>query len=165
MLNEATTITTQTLALRAARFRNFVVAVVAVALAAMLWALLQTSWQPLLGLILLVPLCGAFLYLDARTVHRWQDHILETWAQDKLDLDIFSDTLTAIRALPPRTLRAMLDTLPNLQHTATNTCDDRHALAASLQRENRRQSNRTLIVTLAYTAGLAALALVVILFY
>jgi hypothetical protein len=65
--------------------------------------------------------------------------------------------------LPERTLRGMLDTLPNPQNMSTNgnlAAADRQVLALSLQTSSRQQNNRTLLTTGVYTLGLAALAVV-----
>ena len=163
--NEAVKLTTQTINTRTVRFRNFVIAVVVVALGSVVWASIQWSWKPLLGLLLLVPLCGAFLYLDARLVHQWRQQVLEMWAQENLDLKTFSSAMSTIRTLPERTLRGMLDTLPNPQNMSKNgnlAPADRKALVLSLQTSSRQQNNRTLLTTITYTLGLATLALVAI---
>ena len=105
---EAMRLTTHTIETRTARFRNTVIAIVVVGLISMASAGVLMSWLPLLGFLLLVPLCGTFLYLDMRLVSDWQKRILEMWLQESLDLGIFSNAMVTIRSLPSHTLHGML---------------------------------------------------------
>ncbi len=60
---EAIKLTTDTINLRAARYRNTVIIVVIVAFASVITAGIQMAWQPLLGFFLIVPVAGFFFTL------------------------------------------------------------------------------------------------------
>jgi 4-amino-4-deoxy-L-arabinose transferase-like glycosyltransferase len=158
---EAVALTTQTIDIRAKRFRNLVIAVVLVALGSVLWAGIQWSWSPLAGLLALVPLCGAFLYQDTCLVNRWRQQLLDYWTQERLDLDCFRSAVSAVRLLPAGTLQAMLQTLPTGKelHTSEDISPcARKAIALTLRAIHGCQADRTIGSTVAGTVGLAALA-------
>jgi hypothetical protein len=75
-------------------------------------ALVLRRWSPLLGFFLLVPICGGFLYFDARHVCRWQMSILEMWQDGSLNLADFTETIGSFRYLPTAPLQSMLASLP-----------------------------------------------------
>lgn len=158
-INEAVRLTTQAIASRATRFRNFIIVVVVVGLVFVIWAGISLSWRPLLGPLLHVPVCGIFLYLDARRVNQWQHQILEMWTEGGLDLKMFVETVTLIRTLPPQTLHGMLNTLPTMEgilSAAGTSPDVRRVVSITLGTINRCQGDRTIFATLALALGLAA---------
>jgi hypothetical protein len=157
-INEAMKLTTQTIDIRASRFRYYVISVVIVVLVSTMLTVLQMSWRPLLGFLLLVPLCNTFLYLDNRLVYQWQQQILEQWSQGHLDLTLFVKAITSLSILPSRTLHGMLTLLPDVIYaTATIAPGTRKALAMTLQSINRYQNDRIVFTTLANTLGLISL--------
>ena len=150
-LKEAVSITTQAIDARAARFRNLVIVVVGVAIISMVWAVFRMSWQPLLALLILMPLCAAFLYLNIALVNHWQEQIVDMWVRKLLDLDIFSCTL-----------KSMFCPLRNNQNALTSgqiPPATRKALAMTLKTISRCQNDRTAFVAFAYILCCTFLAL------
>lgn len=93
-------------------YRNLVVVVVLVGLAAPVVALVAWDWRPLLGGLLAVPAVGVGLTLDARSVARWREELLSAWLGAATDLDALRDSFTAIKSLPASTLAGLFDPLP-----------------------------------------------------
>jgi len=98
---------------RATSFRNLVVAVVLVSLSSMIWALVTWTLTPLVGFLLLLPLCGLFFFLDSRLLNTWQSQLFAGWARGELDFQGFRAAVEAIPTLPKDTLQGMLGTLPS----------------------------------------------------
>jgi hypothetical protein len=98
---------------RACVFRNQVVTVVIVSLIAIASAF-YTAWA-LVGLLVLVPLSGFFLYLDTKHVADWRLNILTVWAQCDIDLLAFSQVMRAVPNIPEVTLNSMLNLLGKVQ--------------------------------------------------
>lgn len=164
--SKAIQLTTQTIDARAARFRNLVIGVVVISAICMVLTSFQCSWHPLLGLFLLVPLCGMYFSLDIGIVNRWQEQILFQWTQENLDLTIFSANISQIRIIPNKTLKSMISMLPtdNVAIRIENLhIEQRRALALALQAISRIQHDRTTFLVLVYTITLGFFALV--LFY
>jgi hypothetical protein len=111
---EAVEATRVTIHRRSVFYRNLIIALTLAVAASAMGAVVWWSALPLLGLLLLPPLCAAFLFLDSWTVCRWRWCILELWAEGALELDAFRQAVTAVRALPAATLAAMLEPLPRL---------------------------------------------------
>jgi len=146
---------------RSTRFRNLIIAVVALGAVCIIPAVILLSWLPLWGLILLIPLCGGYLFFDARLVDNWRRQVLTEWAAGKLDLDVFIKAVTAIPSLPQRTLQGMLATLPSgsrIPAAGNLGMVEKVAVAETLRIIGRCQSNRPLALTLAVLVGLAAAA-------
>ena len=101
----------RTLGRRAAWYRNLVVAVAALVLGSVAWALAAGRAWPLAGLLLLLPSCLAFVLNDRRLVRGWRHEILGLARDGGLDLNAFLSVIPEIRTLPGRTLRGMLDVL------------------------------------------------------
>src|SRR5437773_10512387 len=72
---------------RAWRYRNLMIAVLAVIFASSLWATIQWSVLPLLGLLSLPILCSISFWLDTASVNRWRAHLLFQWQAGQLDID------------------------------------------------------------------------------
>jgi len=161
-LKEAVSITTRAIDARAAHFRNLVIVVVGVAIISLIWGAFLASWQPLLGLLFLVPLCATFLYIDITLLNRWQRQIIDMWVQELLDLEIFSETMLTLRVLPQRVLKGMLGTLPTKENGLSVghiTPGIRKALAVTLQTINRCQNDRMALVAFAYIISCTFLVL------
>ncbi len=146
---------------RARRYRDLVVLVVLIGFAAPGAALLLWSWQPLLGWLLVVPACGAFVTLDARAVARWRAALLDGWVAGTLDLDAVRDGLTGIKLLPPATLAGMLDPLPTRARLGCFPDPKppvREALAATVSAIDAALVRRTALAGCAATVTLSLLA-------
>lgn len=165
-VNDAVRLTTRTIDRRTSSFRNLVIAVVTVAFISAVWAGAQLSGRPLLAcLASLILLYGVFLYRDSHFVAQWQQQILEMWIQQHLDLKIFSEAMNTLPMLPSYTLQGMLRTLPTkeLAPSVDSTgLATQKALAMTLHTINRCQNERTVSYTIAYTLGLASIALATI---
>lgn len=165
-MKAAIQLTAGTIDRRAALFRNLVIGVVALILMPALWALIQWSWIPLTGILGIVPLCVAFLCMDIKMVDRWQDKILAAWRQGELDLDLFSQAMATLRTLPPATLNAMLATLPTkaVPESAPPLSDDiKSIVSRTLKTINQCQFDRTAMIGMAVSFGLASLVAALIL--
>src|SRR5437868_2416448 len=84
-IDEAVELTKKTITVLIRRHRWLVIAVLAVGLAVLLWALFAWSWRPLLGWLALVPMYGAFLVGYMATISRWQQEVLRLWVEERLD--------------------------------------------------------------------------------
>jgi hypothetical protein len=157
-VKDALELTTRTIDRRAFHFRNLVVLLVLVVVACVVWAVLEKSSSPLLGLLALVPLCGGFLVLDNYLVNRWRERVVRMWALEELDLAVFTRSIASVRILPAGTLGAMLATLPTGEHARTAAKLSpvmKEALSLTVTTIHRWESDRTLFATLAYGVGLA----------
>lgn len=164
-MEESIRSTTDSLRFRSTRFRNLIVLVVAVSLLSGLVSIIFRSGQPLWGLALLVPLCGAYLYLDAWLVGRWQQQLWRRWAEGKLDVNIFMTAITTIPSLPQKTLGGMLAILPGksmIPEAAKLALPGRAALARTARAINRCQRDRLLMQTVVVTVGPVAVCCAII---
>jgi hypothetical protein len=164
-VKDALELTTRTIDRRAYHYRNLVVLVVVIVLIFVVWAVIRRSILPLLGLFLLLPLCGGFLFLDAYLVNGWRDRILQMWVEEELNLDAFAKSICAIRLLPAGTLGALLATLPvndNAPATGKLSTAMKKALALTLTTVNRCECDRTGFGNLAYTVAAATVSAAVI---
>jgi hypothetical protein len=165
-IREVVRFTANTINARMSYFKKLIISIVVIILASATWSVIQISWQPLLGLVLLVPLCGIFLCLDTYLIGRWQHQILGMWTQGSLNLGIFFDTMAKIRTLPLHTLNGMLATIPTVDDLLIEndiSLDIRNALLATLQIINHCQIDRIIFATIACALGLGSLAFAVIL--
>jgi hypothetical protein len=105
-------LTTQTIDMRAKAFRNLIVAVVFVIFGTLAWAMIARQVQALSGLILLIPLCGLFFFLDSKLLNQWRSQLFAHWSKKELDFRNFCDAVSAIPVLPKGTLQSMLASLP-----------------------------------------------------
>jgi hypothetical protein len=161
-LQSAMNVTEHTLRLRLNCYRSLVISVGLVASVSLLWAVIQRSWIPLLGFLLYLPLTGVFLWVDSLLIHSWRCRLLRMWAHEQVDLDIFCDVLRVLRVVPQGTRESMLSSLPTVKNLQTS--EDivplvRRALAETLHSINACQSDRTLLASIAFTTGVASLAL------
>jgi hypothetical protein len=165
-LQQAMSLTEHALRLRLKCYRNLVICVLVAAFLTLLWTAIQSSWLPLFGFLLFVPLTGAFLCVDSLLVHRWRQKLLQMWVDEQMDVDIFCETLCIIRVLPEQTLQGMLSTLPTQKKLQISEDVDplvRMPLAETLQAINACESDRTLLASISITAGLASVALAAVL--
>jgi hypothetical protein len=160
-MDEALRLTERTIEARSARFRDLIVGLVVVAVVSLVCALVCRSWKPLLGLYLLVPLSGGFMWSDAALVDGWRRRIAALWRRDGLNLDIFSTAVRGMPIFPPRTLGGMLAVLPTTERgitAAALSSPMREALAGTMDTIGHCQGDRTALATLAHTIGLASLS-------
>jgi hypothetical protein len=104
--------TITTIDTRARYFRNLVVAVVVLTLAFIGWAAVSRTFSPLAGLLLLLPLCGLFFFLDAKLLNDWRSQLFDAWLRKDIEFRDFCEAASAIPMLPKDTLQRMLTTLP-----------------------------------------------------
>ncbi len=153
---DALHLTTRTIDRRAFHFRNLVILIVAVFLGFVIGAIVERSFQPLLGWLTMIPLCGGFLILDNYLVGRWRRTILALWTDEALNLDDFLASISSLRMLPKATLDAMLATLPAIQQGVfvdRLAPDSKRAIVDLCLRHHRGVRNATVVATLAYTIG------------
>jgi len=151
-IKEAIKLTTQTIDLRAAFHRNLVIAVVVLVLVSILSAGIKMTWCPLLGILLLAPVCSFFFLWDTHTLNHWQKKILKMWQQNNLDINVFSQVIATMPVLPQQTLQGMVNTLPtadNLPDSINITPNYRTAVATTLNTITKYQKNLILNFTLA----------------
>jgi hypothetical protein len=102
----------RTLERRATCYRNLVVGVVLLGMGSIGATLWLRDSSVLSCLLLLVPLCGLFYYLDAQLLIGWRSRLLESWVSGAIDFSAFTDAIRATPTLPKETLLAMLTGLP-----------------------------------------------------
>jgi hypothetical protein len=112
VLLDAIEVTISTFRNRAKLYRNLVMAVTAITAISILLTVLTHQLLVLVGLFLLVPLAGRYLFLDTQLVRRWVSTIIEMTRVRGLDAVTFAKTISGFRQLPPRALGAMLAMFP-----------------------------------------------------
>jgi hypothetical protein len=153
-------LTTRGIECRARYFRNQVVAVALLMCVSVAVALAARSAVPLLGMVLVVPVCGMFLAADHRVLGHWRSELLTAWAMRDLDMAAFRNAIRANPALPRETTEAMLATLPiagDLTAERLISTPTRRAIAA--ESLARHRSHADAIGFKAATAGIAGCAL------
>ena len=95
---------------RARAYRNLVVAVVMLVAASIGLSLGLWSAFPLTLSLLVVPVCGLFFWMDAKTVHRWRSKTLASWVLGEIDLAALCQAIRANPLLPTKTVDGMLET-------------------------------------------------------
>ncbi|HUQ84050.1 MAG TPA: hypothetical protein VM076_23065 [Gemmatimonadaceae bacterium] len=156
--------TTRVIERRAKSFRNLIVAVVIVGLGSVVWGIVARPSLGVAGLLLLLPACGVFFYVDAILVRDWRSAILTRWVERELDLSAFRDAIRANPSLPSNTTAAMLATLPRTDSlvaeraiaSPTRQAVDAESRFAHGKREDTLGLN-VVSVTVAVSAAIAAL--------
>jgi hypothetical protein len=153
--------TAEIVAHRARNHRNQVAAVVVVGLAAVTSAAVARSPGRLALLLFLVPLCGAFLLVDARLLNEWRSALLARWADRELDLAAFRDAMRAHPTLPTGTLEAMLATLPAVGDLVAEqqVAEPNRRAIATVTRARQRQQVDALALRTAASAIVAVVAI------
>ncbi len=105
--------TTRAVDTRARYYRNLIVAVIVLSLGSLAWAAATRTVSPLVGLLLLLPTCGFFFFLDEKLLTDWRSGLIGPWVKKDLDFMSFRQALESIPKLPRDTLRTMLATLPD----------------------------------------------------
>lgn len=156
--------TTRTIDIRATYFRNLVVAVVSLGLGAIFWALITWTLSPLVGVFLLLPICGVFFFLDNRLLNDWRSQLFEGWARGELDFRSFRAAVEAIPTLPKDTLQSMLATLPSAGDLSTEqgiSPTTREAIAAVVTAIHACRSDAIALKAAGYTIIGGSLAVAV----
>ncbi len=156
---EALDLTLSTIVARARNHRNQVVAVAVLGTVSVVGALALGRAWPLVGLALLPPTVGLFLWNDGRQLQRWLTEVLARWCRGQIEIGALAQALRANRTLPGTTLEAMLATLhPALPDTPTDLAQ-RGAVSETLLLRARR-AQRALGVRVVVLSLVAAAALV-----
>jgi hypothetical protein len=120
------------------------VAVVVVSLGSLAWAAVIRTFPPLAALLLLLPLCGLFFFLDGKLLDEWRSHLLEAWVKKDIDFRAFSNAVNALPGLPKDTLGSMLATLPSASDLVEEqrvTSSTREGIAAAVTGVHAFQSD------------------------
>ena len=140
-------------------YRDLVEWVCVVSLASFLAVAWLHRWLALAGLIMLVPLTGAFLFRDSRLVGRWRNGILEMVHLRGLDLAMFRKTMSTFRYLPPNSLQAMLSSLPSsCQETRQETPSLEPSLVDEYEARQQKDTRRIFLGIGLLTFALICLA-------
>jgi hypothetical protein len=162
---DAINLTLKTIEGRARLYRKIVVCVSVTFVAALILAAGLRSWQPLVGLILLVPVSGAFLAIDSRKVRSWQTSMLQMWRVRGLDLGEFERLIAKLGHVPVHTVRGMLMVLPMQNAKSMNRqCSDaqKESISNSLQLAVRANEHKTLLTSAALTIFVSCLVAVAV---
>jgi hypothetical protein len=156
--------TRSTIDSRAAHFRNLVVAVVIVSLGSFASAAITRTLPPLAAMLLLVPGCGVFLFLDAQLLGDWRTCLLAAWVRKDIDFCALRNTLNAVPRLPKETLGGMLAMLPfppDLVAEQQLSPSTREAVAACVEGVHAIQSDAIVLkaVAASIVSGAVAIAL------
>jgi hypothetical protein len=157
VLLDAIEVTLRTIEERARLYRNLVVGVSAVSVLSVLFAVFFRQWLALAGLIILVPLTGAYLILDSRLLRLWRAGIIEMMRLRGLDVTAFSKTISGFRHVPPNSLNAMISMLPASQELTGQQLPRKEPVVVNDEFEalERKNASRILLGT-----GFMTLALI-----
>lgn len=161
-------LTTQTIDKRARYYRHLVVAVVTVGFISIGLALVIGAFLPLLGLLLLFPMCALYFIMDANVLNQWRARLFEQWIQKEIAFSGFLVALKAIPYLPKETLDVMLTSLPffsNMSAEQAISSTTREAVAANIQLNHVMQVDAmvfkllyfSLVITLIISAAVLSL--------
>jgi hypothetical protein len=102
---------------------------------------------------------GSFHCRDLQRIKSWQQSILDLWVRDRLDLDVFSYTMSLNRKAPQDLLRVMLSRLPTRSRgfspMATNL---RSATAQTMRTLEWCKWDRVALLALGYSIASGSLA-------
>lgn len=158
-------LTVRTIEERGRRFRNLVICVATLALVVIAWSLITRSPEPLIGIIILLPLCGLFFVIDNYELDAWRAELLEGWIMQSLDLAAFSAAIRANPLLPKGTTEGMLATLPSVGDLVEEqqiTRAARQTMAAEVILRHRLASHALALRTAAGALAAAALIAAVV---
>jgi hypothetical protein len=154
--------TTQTIDRRSKYYRNLIVTVTFVGLGTISLAVIVRSWLPLVGTLLLVPLCGLYLLIDGQLLNHWRNKLMLGWEKGDIDFNAFHQALMAISTLPQNTVKSMLATLPvsgDLVAEQGVSSSTRTAIAAIVYMIHTCRSDLIVLKTAAYTIAGGAVAI------
>lgn len=159
-------LTTQTIDKRAKYYRNLIVAVVLTSLASIGWSIAIGSLSPLLGLLLLLPICGLFFFFDAYLLNQWRSQLLQYWVKKEIDFCSFCNAVNAISILPKNTLLGMLESLPvagDIIAEQAISSSTREAIAANIIVDHANQSDVIVFKVAGFGIVVGSLILAIIL--
>jgi hypothetical protein len=136
---------------RATYFRNQIVIVVGIVAVAAVGAFAWSA-AALWAVLLLVPACGLFFYVDSRVLTEWRSGLLEPWIARELDLVAWCQAIHANPVLPKETTAAMLATLPSARDLVAEQkilTPTRRAIAATCLALHRSKSDSLLLNAIA----------------
>lgn len=156
--------TTEIINARAKNFRNLIVAVVLFSVTVITWAAFARTFSRLTFLLLFLPLCGFFLYMDNRLLAKWRSHLLNAWEKKEMEFQGFTQAVIAIPKLPKSTLDGMLTSFPISPDLATEqsiSVSTREGVASVIRYVHTRQSDTLALKTIgaAVLSSVIALAL------
>ena len=155
-------LTTKTIDTRSKYFRNLVVTVVTLSLISIVWAAVTRTPSPLSGLLLLLPACGFFFYLDGKLLQDWRSSLMQAWVKKDIDFNALQEAVNAVPMIPKNTLRGMLATLPSAHDLTSEqkvSSSTREAVAAAVAGIHACQSD---VIALKTAAAAIVSALVII---
>jgi hypothetical protein len=130
----------------------------AVLVLSVLSSMVFRHWAALAGLLILVPLTGAFLFSDSRRVRRWRAEILNRSLTRGLDVAMFRKTISTFRYLPAGSLQTMLSTLPSDESAAQGQTQAHNVVGDEFNSLRRKQEWRILGATGLFTLMLFCIA-------
>jgi hypothetical protein len=151
--------TVVTIERRARAFRRQTIAVATLGLGSVVWAAVARTPSALAGLLLLVPVCGCFVLVDAQLLTEWRSGILAAWARRDLDLAALRQAILAHPGLPKGTTEAMLAGLPSVGDLTAEqrvAVQNRRAMAA--QSETLHQERTDALVRATAASGILVIA-------
>jgi hypothetical protein len=146
---------------RSRRYRTLVILVALLPPVSIIAAITLRSWLPLVGALLPLPLCTAYLSLDLRLVARWRRRVVGLWADGALDIDAFRQAARAMRTFPTQTVASMLDSLPSeaaVPDDRLMSLAIRRLLAQTLHAIDERAAREMTAVAVAATLSVAGVA-------
>ena len=140
--------TAQTIDRRAKCYRNLIAVVTIVSLCSIGGALAAWTLEPLIGLLLIFPVCGLYFFVDGEILHGWRSQLIASWTIGELDFWAFRDAMRAASYLPKATLQSMVEILPSSPNWAMERAASertRRALALVVAAIHRRCANTALV--------------------
>jgi hypothetical protein len=152
----AIALTAETVHRRSRAYRALIIAVVILVAVAIVGALVTRSLRWTVAMLALFPMSAFFFMVDGLLVELWRRRVLQLWVDEAVDLPSFRTAMSAASALPTRTVRAMLDTLPVVEiQTRTEAATASKRLLASMVRAQNAFETYDSIAT----AGMLALSM------
>lgn len=137
-------------------YRGCVLLVLLVVFSSITAAFLLFSPMPLMGLLLVIPACTAFVSIDSWLVGHWQKQMLNSWVDGDIDVMAFKQGIRALPWLPANTMNGLLELLPD-DRTGVSGSAERRAenarIATDFRRRGRRRTLCLSAITMVCTAG------------
>jgi fatty acid desaturase len=147
-LLQAVNATTAVIQRRARIYRWAVGGALVAVVVPLLLALILLSWRPLPYIVALVPVVGALLVIDSRTVLAWQQRVLRMWLAGDFGLSELRRMIESMRYLPAGTVKGMFERLPAsepLHQIDQLPAPGKASFAERCLERDRRQDRRTLL--------------------
>lgn len=139
--------TLRTIECRARIYHKLVVSVSILSILSFILCFIFRSLKPCMGLTLIVPFIGVYLYLDQQLVGTWRKSLLEMWRCHNLSLQGFEQAITSLTYIPPKSLRGMLSTLPKADNTQRDhlRAEEKKEMVENLEEVSNRQMRQLLL--------------------